>query len=146
MLCCTGMSLAWLSLGQLIYSKRSESTFLPHPQKVWNEFISTLCSFSSQFLFFLKVLPPRHFGLRWLHWFLTPAASQNLLAQMVGLRTLKFLAFSKQLRVSFCKHFGGGGIDVQQRLLNDGAGRQPLHACLNTGIQATGHNWGHIYS
>lgn len=31
---------------------------------------------------------------------------------------------------------------MQQRL-KDGAGREPLHACLDTGFQATGHSWEH---
>lgn len=34
---------------------------------------------------------------------------------------------------------------MQQRL-KDGAGREPLRACLNAGVQGTGHSWEHTYS
>lgn len=33
-----------------------------------------------------------------------------------------------------------------QQSLKDGAGREPLHACLNARVQGTGHSWEHTYS
>lgn len=33
-----------------------------------------------------------------------------------------------------------------QRRLKDGAGREPLRAYLNAGVQGTGHSWEHTYS
>lgn len=53
-LCGAGVSFAWQSLGQQIYPKPSKTIFLSPPQKAWNYLISALCSFWSQFLFFLK--------------------------------------------------------------------------------------------
>lgn len=105
-LCGAGMSLAWQSLGQTIYPKPSETIFLPPSQKAWNYFIYAAFDLS----FSWKVLPLRHIGLSCVHWFLTPAASQNLLAQMAGLQTLKFLVFYKQLQYLSVNILGGEGL------------------------------------